>query len=276
MTPLDIIIVNYNTVDDLRACLRSLDDAPPARPHHICVVDNASRDGSVTAVHREFPDVEVVALATNVGFAAANNVGIRRTSAPLVLLLNSDTVVPAGALDTLVARLEATGAAAAGPRLVNDHGRPEVSWGPMLSPAAEARQALRVRLARSGHPWAQRRVARWTTQERWVDWVTGACLLVRREAALAAGLLDERYFMYEEDVDFCAALRARRGRVLFTPAAQVVHRRGRSFAVAGTRPSPLYDRSHVAFYEKHHPLWAPVLRAWLRLRGRGGHSGEAG
>lgn len=270
MTALDIIIVNYNTVDDLRVCLRSLHEAPPARPHHICVVDNASSDGSVAAVRRDFPGVEVVPLDANVGFAAANNVGIRRTSAPLVLLLNSDTLVPAGALDTLIDRLDATAATAAGPRLVDDHGRPEISWGPMLSPVAEAGQALRVRLARSRQPWARRLVARWTTQERWVDWVTGACLLVRREAALAAGLLDERYFMYEEDVDFCAALRARSGRVLFAPAAQVVHRRGRSFAVAGTRPSPLYDRSHVAFYDKHHPVWAPVLRAWLRLRGRGG------
>lgn len=269
MTGLDIIIVNYNTAEDLRACLRSLHTSPPARPHHICVVDNASSDGSVAAVRTEFSGVEVAALDTNVGFAAANNIGIRRTSSPLVLLLNSDTVVPTGAIDTLVDRLEATGATAAGPRLVDDHGHPEISWGPMLSPIAEAGQAVRVRLARSPLPWAQRWVARWTATERWVDWVTGACLLVRREAALDAGLLDERYFMYEEDVDFCAALRARGGRILFTPAARVVHRRGRSFAVAGTRPSPLYDRSHVAFYEKHRPLWAPVLRAWLRLRGRG-------
>ncbi len=268
MTGLDIIIVNYNTVEDLRACLQSLHTSPPARPHHICVVDNASSDGSVAAVRNEFSGVEVVALDANVGFAAANNIGIRRTSSPLVLLLNSDTVVPAGAIDTLVDRLEASGATAAGPRLVDDHGRPEISWGPMLSPLAEAGQALRVRLARSPRPWAQHLVARWTTTERWVDWITGACLLVSRNAALEAGLLDERYFMYEEDVDFCAALRARGGRILFAPAAQVVHRRGRSFAVAGTRPSPLYDRSHVAFYDKHRPGWAPVLRAVLALRGR--------
>ncbi|MBM3751169.1 MAG: glycosyltransferase family 2 protein [Acidimicrobiia bacterium] len=273
MTALDIIIVNYNTVEDLRACLRSLHTSPPARPHHVCVVDNASADGSVAAVRSEFPGVEVVALDANVGFAAANNIGIRRTSAPLVLLLNSDTVVPAGALDTLIDRLDATRATAAGPRLVDAHGRPEISWGPMLSPLAEAGQACRVRLARTPRPWAQRLVARWTTRERWVDWVTGACLLVRRSAALDAGLLDERYFMYEEDVDFCAALRARGGRILFAPAAQVVHRRGRSFAVAGTRPSPLYDRSHMAFYKKHHPLWAPILRVWLRLRRRGDEAG---
>lgn len=265
---LDIIIVNFNTADDLRRCLASLRDAPPDRPHHICVVDNASSDGSQAMVRNEFPDVALVALETNVGFAAANNVGIRQTRAPLILLLNSDTVVPAGALDTLIARLEATGATAAGPRLVNGTGQPEISWGPMLSPVAEAWQAWRLRQADSAAPSARARVARWTTVERRVDWVTGACLLVRRDAAEAAGLLDERYFMYEEDVDFCAALRARGGTVLFVPSAEVVHLRGRSFAATGRTASPLYDASHLAFYDKHLPQWAPFLKTWLAIRGR--------
>lgn len=268
MTALDIIIVNYNTSTDVQACLASLHAAPPARPHHVCVVDNGSTDNSVGAITARWPDVEVVALGTNLGFAAANNVGIRRSSAPLVLLLNSDTLVPAGSIDRLVGRLEATGAVAAGPRLVDATGAPEVSFGPMLSPLAEARQLLRVRMARSRAGWAQRAVARLLARERTVDWVTGACLLVRRAAADEAGLLDERYFMYEEDVDFCAALRARGGRVIFTPEAEVVHLRGRSFATAGHASSALYDRSHLRFYEKHGPHWAPLLRAWLAMRGR--------
>ena len=101
-----------------------------------------------------------------------------------------------------------------------------------------------------------------------MDWVSGACLLVRRHDAEAVGLLDERYFLYTEDVDFCAALRARGRRVLFTPAAEVTHLRGRSRASAADAMNPAYRRSHVAFYEKHHPRWAPVLRAYLRVRRR--------
>ncbi len=265
---LDIIIVNYNTAADLRACLASLHAAPPACPHHISVVDNASTDASVAGVRAAWPAVDVVALDRTVGFAAANNLAIRRTQAPLVLLLNSDTVVPAGAVDRLIARLHATGATAAGPRLIDAAGRPEISYGPMLSPWAEARQALRVRLAASNAAWARRLVRRWVSQDREVDWVSGACLLVRRAAAEAAGLLDERFFLYEEDVDFCAALRARGGWVLFTPDAEVVHHRGRSVARAGSTASPLYDRSHLAFYDKHAPQWTPWLRAWLSVRGR--------
>ena len=92
-------------------------------------------------------------------------------------------------------------------------------------------------------------------------------MLLHVSSAATAGFFDERYFMYEEDVDLCAALRARGGLILFTPAAEVVHFRGRS----SSAPSALhehYDRSHVAFYEKHRPGWAPWLRGWLRLRGR--------
>ncbi len=207
-------------------------------------------------------------LPTNAGFAAANNVGIRATSAPLVLLLNSDTIVPEGSLDRLTERLLETGATAAGPRLIDGQGRPEVSFGPMLSPLAELRQRTRVRMAARRGALARAYIARLLADERPVDWVSGACLLVRRDAAVAAGLLDERYFMYEEDVDFCAALRARGGRILFVPAVEVRHLRGRSIRRAHTHGATHYDRSHLAFYDKHLPRWAPWLRGWLRLRGR--------
>jgi GT2 family glycosyltransferase len=171
-------------------------------------------------------------------------------------------------VDTLVDRLLATGAVAAGPRLVDREGKPELSFGRMLSPARELAQRVRGRLARSSGVLAGRYIRRLVGTEREVDWVSGACLLVHRAAAVEAGLFDERYFLYEEDVDLCAALRARGGRVLFTPRAEVVHARGRSVAEAGSAAASLYDRSHLAFYHKHRPGWVPVLRLWLGVRGR--------
>jgi GT2 family glycosyltransferase len=269
MTPaVDIVIVNFNTCHELDACLRSIFDAPPDALHEVFVVDNASDDGSVAHVRAAWPRATVVALDRNIGFAAANNIALRRSVAPLVLLLNSDTLVPAGAIDRLRERLTATGAVAAGPRLDDGRGCPEVSFGPMLSPWGEMRQRSRVRRAASDRPDDRRRTEALVSTEGFVDWVSGACLLVQREAALDAGLLDERFFMYEEDVDFCAALRARGGRILFTPEARVTHLRGRSVARAGTATSPHYDRSHLAFYRKHEPLWAPALWLWLKVRGR--------
>jgi GT2 family glycosyltransferase len=268
LLPLDIVVVTHNTRAELAACLQSIVAHVPQRLGTVFVVDNASSDGSAAWVREHFPRVTVIALERNVGFAAANNVALRQSSAPLALLLNSDTLVPAGAIDTLAARLEATGSVAAGPRLVDGSGRPEVSFGPMLSPWSEWRQRARVRQALLDSAHAREATRRLVDEERHVDWVTGACLLVRKDAAIRAGLFDERYFMYEEDVDFCAALRAGGGRILFTPAAEVVHLRGRSVARTSLASTAHYDRSHLLFYEKHLPAWAPLLRLWLRFRGR--------
>ena len=267
-TSVEVIIVNHNTVKELGDCLTSLHEAWPACLSGITVVDNSSTDGSKEVVSR-FPTVSFVSLPNNVGFGAANNVALRKSQAPYVLLLNSDTLVPAGAIDGLLSRLQARQVAAAGPRLVDGSGQPEVSFGPMLTPWGEFLQRIRVRLANAGGRIGDAYMRRLLGRERFVDWVSGACLLLDRERASAVGFFDERYFLYEEDVDLCAALRRNGGQVLFTPEYTITHLRGRS-APAGERggePSH-YDRSHLAFYQKHSPFWVPWLRVWLRLRGR--------
>jgi hypothetical protein len=266
---LSIIIVSYNAAADLERCLQSLHQSPPLMPHDITVVDNASTDNGLAIVRARWPDVRIIAQTENRGFAAGNNAGIKATHGDLVLLLNSDTIVPAGAIDALAERLLAHPAAAvAGPRLEDQAGRAEISFGPMISPLAELRQKLAVRLYQAGAPVVTPRLERLVRQERFVDWVSGACLLVHRADAEAVGLLDERYFLYTEDVDFCAAIRAGGRRVLFTPAATITHLRGRSRASAPGRMNTEYRRSQLAFYEKHHPRWAPVLRVYLRLKGQ--------
>ncbi len=268
MTTLSIVIVSYNARRELEGCLASLASHAPAISHDITVVDNASADGSIAAVRARFPSVRVIEMPRNAGFAAANNAGIRATGSELVLLLNSDTIVPAGAIDALVERLRATPEAAiAGPRLVDGSGTAELSFGRLMSPSAELRQKSLVALHARGFGPVSRWVERETRREHFVDWVSGACLLVRRKAAEAAGLLDERFFLYTEDVDLCASVRAAGARVLFTPAAEIVHLRGRSRASAPAASRAAYRRSHIAFYEKHHPRWAPLLRWYLRVFG---------
>jgi N-acetylglucosaminyl-diphospho-decaprenol L-rhamnosyltransferase len=266
---LSIVVVSYNSRDDLDACLSSLTRNRASVDHEIVVVDNASPDGTAAAARARWPAVRVLDAGSNLGFAAANNIGIRQTFGELLLLLNPDTVVPPAAIDTLVAVLDRhPEAAAVGPRLVGADGRVELSFGRMISPLAELRQRLLV----TGHarrvPGISHYVESLARAERSVDWVSGACLLVRRTDAEAAGLLDERYFMYTEDVDFCAALRARGRRVLFTPDAEITHLRGRSAATARTATGQAYRRSQLAFYAKHHPAWVPILRGYLRLRGQ--------
>jgi GT2 family glycosyltransferase len=263
---LTIVIVSYNANRDLERCLDALAASPPLVEHEVVVVDNASNDGSADAV-RERPTVRLIEAGSNLGFARANNLAIRATRGELVLLLNSDTVPAPGAIDTLVNRLVARpDAAVIGPRLVDANGRLEVSTGRMIGPFAELWRKILVRMHARGAPGFVWYVERRAHREHAVDWVSGACLLVRRSDAEAVGLLDERFFMYTEDVDFCAAIRARGRKVLFTPAADVVHARGRSAAAAPAATQAAYRRSQIAFYDKHLPTWAPLLRAYLRLR----------
>jgi GT2 family glycosyltransferase len=254
---LSIVIVSFNARADLLNCLQSVETAQPSIPHEIIVVDNDSADGSAEAAER-MSGVRVIRMGRNAGFAAANNAGIKVSRGDLLLLLNSDTIVPPGALDRLVERLLATDTAAiAGPRLVDAAGHPELSFGRMISPLNELRQKRRTQ------EWIEAETAR----EQFVDWVSGACLLVRRADADAAGLLDERFFLYTEEVDFCHAVRGLGRKVVFTPAATITHLRGRSRASMPEASRKAYRQSQVAFYRKHHPMYVPFLQLFLRLKG---------
>ena len=267
MTGLSIIIVTYNSSGHVDACLESLGRHPARVGQEVLIVDNASEDGTAAAVRQRWPLVRLIESAKNLGFAAAANIGIRQTSAPLILLLNPDSAVRQGALDRLVSALESRPEAAiAGPRLVDTQGRAELSFRSMIGPIAEARQRMLVLGHRHGVPVIRGYVERLTRRARDVDWVSGACLLVRRTDAEAVGLLDERYFMYAEDVDFCAAIRVRGRAVTFVSDAEVVHLRGQSAASAPKAVARAYRDSQLAFYAKHHPAWLPLLRAYLKFR----------
>ena len=260
-----IVIVTYNSARDIDRALRSLADPPPATPHEILVVDNASADDTVTRIRASWPGVRLIASPSNLGFAAANNRGIRESSSELVLLLNPDTSVPRGAIDRLVAHLDARlDVAIVGPRIVDGDGRAELSFGSMITPLTELKQKVLVVGNDRGVRPIVSMVDRMTRRTRAVDWVSGACLLIRRADLEAAGLLDERFFLYTEDVDLCASVRRRGRTVLFAADVEIQHLRGRS---AGATTAAAYRRSQLAFYAKHHPKWLPWLRAYLKVRG---------
>ncbi len=265
---LAIVIVAYNAVRDLAASLESLSAAPPLTPTGIVVVDNASTEDVTGLVRARFPGVRLIEAGANLGFARGVNLGIRNSTSEYVLLLNPDTTVPPGAIDRLVASLRrAPEVGAIGPRLVDGPGRAELSFGRMYSPLSELRRKAWLAMQARGVPFVQAATERATSRERDADWVSGACLLVRRSAGDAVGWFDERYFMYAEDVDFCAALRAAGWRVRFTPDVQVVHHRGRSGATRPGATREAWQASHLAFYRKHRPRWAPWLERYLRWRG---------
>ncbi|HYB95384.1 MAG TPA: glycosyltransferase family 2 protein [Vicinamibacterales bacterium] len=265
---LAIIIVTYNSRNEIGACLQSLIGHTDPFPTTITVVDNASTDGTADFVRMGFPAVRVIESGGNVGFARANNLGIRATDSDYVLLMNPDTEAPPGAIQTLVRGLAAhPEAAAAGARLLNERGFPELSWGEPITPWNELKRMLFSRLYHRKIRRIVRHVDRLSRQAREVPWVSGACIVIRRADLEAVGLLDERFFMYTEDVDLCITLGKRDRSVLYVAGAEVLHYRGRS-APHNPDLERLRQRSHVAYYEKHLPRWAPILRLYLKATGK--------
>lgn len=262
-----VVVVSYEVRETLLAGLREL-GRDAGLPAETVVVDNASRDGSADAVRAAFPRARVLANAENVGFARASNQGAEATSAPLLLFLNPDARLDPGALAALAALAEERPRVGiVGPRTRGADGRIQVSTGPDLSLAAEWRQRRLVRGVLRAEPrWLAEAEAR-HSREHEPGWVSGACLLARREAFLAVGGFDERYFLYEEDADLCRRVRAEGWRVLFTPAAQARHALGESMARAPGRARLEYHRSHLLYYAKHNGLLQrAALRALLATR----------
>lgn len=264
-----VVIVTYNSREEIGPCLTSLVGHTAPLSASITIVDNASQDGTMAFVREGWPSVQVIDAGGNLGFSRGNNIGIRATSSEYVLLLNPDTIVPPGTVQTLVRELNAhPDAAVAGPRLVDERGMPELSFGPSISPWGELKQKVLLDLYERGVTSVVRHVERLTHTAGQRSWVSGACLLIRRDDLEAVGLLDERFVMYTEDVDLCTAVRRQRGRaVIFVPQAEVLHLRGRS---ASRNPAAecMRRQSQLAYYEKHLPGWAGLLKVYLRLTGK--------
>jgi GT2 family glycosyltransferase len=263
-----VVIVSYETRDTLLEAVGGLAASLASGGVELVVVDNASTDGSAAAVRARLPGARVIENAENVGFARASNQGVRETDSPLLLFLNPDASLGPGALASLAGLFaERPRLGIAGPRMIDAQGEVEVTTGADLSLLAEWRQRRLVRgVAR--REAAALRIAREThSAERETDWVSGACLMARREAFLAVSGFDEGFFLYEEDADLCRRVRAAGWQVLFTPAAEARHLRGRSMARSPARARLEYQRSHLRYYAKHcGPASRLALRAWLAGR----------
>lgn len=266
-----VVVVSYNTAELLRICLRSLRDSLARSADgcrsHVVVVDNASTDGSAALVRDEFSDVDLIALDENRGFAAANNRAIREADSRYVLLLNPDTEVLGDAPAALVRFMDAhPTAGAAGGRLLN----PDLTFQhscfrfPTLPMSLFDFFPINHRILDSRLNGRYPRS--WYRQAFPIDHPLGACLIVRAEAIQRAGLLDEGYFMYCEEVDWCYRIRRAGWEVYYTPDAEIVHHGGSSTRQnAGPMLIELH-RSRDRFFRKHYgPIFATLARGIVRM-----------
>lgn len=249
---LAIVIVSYNTEDLLRACLRSLPAATAGLTCKTYVVDNNSPDGSAAMVEREFPDVELTANTANVGFSRANNMALERAEARYVLLLNPDTEPEPDSLRRLVEFMDAhPKAGACGPKLLN-------SDGSLQRNGAKFPTLLREFLSVTGlRRLAMRRyeVALGYGREDFdrlceVDQVSGACLLVRAEAMRQVGMLDERFFMFYEEVEWCHRIKSAGWQVWYVPEARVTHHWMGSVKQFSKQMTDQLFKSQLLYYQK--------------------------
>ena len=274
MSCLAVVILNYNRADLLADCLASLYAAPTRCTLQVWVVDNASRDGSAAMVRAQFPQVRLIVSPVNGGFSCGNNLALRELlaagQADDVLLLNNDTLVPAGALDGLVAYLAAhPEAGVVGPKLLLPDGTldlacrrsfptPEVSFYRMTGLAQRFPHS--PRFARYNLTYLD------PDQTAEVDAVVGACMLVRAAVIAEVGLLDEQFFMYGEDLDWCYRIKQYGWRVIYYPHV-VVHHYKRAASTRRAIPSlrAFYAAMRI-FHRKHYAATTlPPLNTLIEL-----------
>ena len=252
---LSVVVVSFNGRDYLRRCVASVLEHTQGVSCELIVVDNASWDGSAQMVETEFPQVALIRLPVNVGFAAGCNRGIERAAGEFVLLLNPDTELAEDALSSMVAYCRQNPSVGIlGPKLLNSDGSLQLSCRRFPSHLTSLfnRRSVLTRLF-PGNPisrrylmtdWAHDRIAP-------VDWLSGACLMLRREMVERIGGMDEGYFMYIEDVDLCYRAHQAGYEVVYFPQVAVTHHIGRSTETMPNRSIVQWHRSMWRYYRKH-------------------------
>ena len=270
MPRLAIVIVSFNTRDLLRDCLRSIEPHTSALELDTWVVDNHSHDGSAEMVRAEFPHVHVIASQRNGGYAYANNLALRTvlssddddSTLDYILLLNPDTVVPAGALDALVAFMQANPAVGAcGPKLIMADGKLDLACRRSFpTPSAFIYHAIGLSklFPRSRRFGSYNMTYLPDDVQTEVDSVVGACMLVRASVVREVGLLDETYFMYGEDLDWAFRIKQYGWKIMYVPSVIVHHYKRAS---SNQRPiqsiRAFYDAMRV-FHRKHYAPTTPA------------------
>jgi GT2 family glycosyltransferase/glycosyltransferase involved in cell wall biosynthesis len=253
-----VVIVSFNTKDLTRRCLETV-QGQGAHVLEAIVVDNASSDGSAEMIRAKFPEVQLVVSGRNLGFGPANNLAFRACRGEFVLLLNSDAFLEESAIAKLLETMQRhPGAGAVGPRLLNEDGSLQRSAWPFPS-------ASRLLLEATGLHRPLRRMGlledlgQWNhDEEREVDFLIGACLLVRREALAEIGGFDEAFWLYAEEADLQRRLHDRGWRTVFTPSATAVHLGSASSAESGARWRRFFD-AQALYVHKHGPPGASLV-----------------
>ncbi len=254
---LSVIIVNWNTKGYLLACIKSISDRE-VKGWEIIVVDNDSMDGSEKEAKKAFPFIRLIQNRENLGFAKAVNQGLQKASGRYVLLLNPDAQVKNGAIGQLLSFMEANpDAGIAGAQLLNSDGSKQNSIANFPSLATELlNKSFLRRLFPKKFPGKERNYS----EPIGVDSVIGACMMVRRRALDQVGILDEDYFLFLEETDWCYRMKKAGWKIYHVPQAEVDHFQGKSAEEVRKKARVEFYRSRYHFFRKNRGTWQ-----WLVL-----------
>lgn len=263
---LSILIVTYNSSDVIGACLDSLRENPPGCEHETIVVDNCSADRTAEIIARYYPEVTFACSERNLGFAGGNNLAASQARGELLFLLNPDTVVLPGAIDALVAAMDDPSVWVCGARLLDESGESTWSYGDLptlrwffthLEPLEQLGVEVSADVELGCRPSAE-------DASHDVGYVSGAALMTRAEVWRRIGGLDERFFVYFEETDYCFHVNRLGGRVSYVSEAQIIHLVGTSFGDSAREQRSRYVEGALVFARKNYgPAIAVVLRTWM-------------
>jgi hypothetical protein len=259
MVDLSINIVSWNTKEYLLPCIDSILQKKGSIPVEIIIVDNGSRDGSGEEVKKQFPGIHLIENGRNLGFAKAVNQGLRVSSGRYLLLLNPDTQLRQGAIENLVSFMgRHAEAGIAGAQLLNEDGSKQNSIANFPSLATEL---LNKSVLRRVFPRRFPGRDRVYPEPIEVDSVIGACMMVRREALDQVGFLDEDYFLFLEETDWCYRMKMAGWKTYHVPQVEVLHFQGKSAEAERKRAKVEYYRSRYYFFKKNkgNLQWAILL-----------------
>jgi len=266
MIDVSVVIVNWNTRDVLRDCLSSVFEQTQGIEFEVIVVDNGSSDRSVQMVEAKFPQVIVIANGENRGFAAANNQAIAVARGKYVLLLNSDTIVLDNAIAKMVSFADKNpDVAVVGCRVLNPDKtlQPTCFMFPSVLNMLLSASYLYKIFPRSKF-FGRERMSWWDRNDvREVDVVTGCFMLVRRKAIERVGLMDEQFFMYAEETDWCYRFKETGWKVMFTPTAEIIHIGGQSTKQVRAKTLVQLRLSILHFINKHYGWLSHKIASFL-------------
>lgn len=257
----------------LDRCLESIEKNPPSMSYHTYVVDNASSDGSAEFVQKKHPDTVLIKNKKNLGFSRANNMVIKDTDSEFILLLNSDCEVYEGSIDDMMDFARKDGSIGIiGPKIVNSDGSIQLSCRRFPSLIVAGIHTIFSSIFPNNRFSLHYKMADRDRKKPFeVDWVSGSAMMIRRKALDDTGILDEKYFMYVEDIDLCYQMHQRGWKVFYYPHAKVLHHIGGSSRGRQVRPCIIMQKSILHFYVKNYSktpkiLLIPILVFVLGIR----------